>query len=132
MHTQDTLVQFGDTRAAKLKLAMKYRKTYLTIDREMHNHQRNLVHLALGEKSKKDYYHDKIEDASNKKDPQQVFDQLLFRRTPSKMPTLCAGKQLADSFAEFFVNKTSQYSTIDYNQRIEHFIMRSINKCNYY
>ena len=98
-------------KSKRRKLECRWRKTQLTIDREIYVQQCNTVN-ALISSSKKEFYSSIITE--NKSDPRVLFlcfDKMVSRKSEKMLPHFKDPSKLADRFADFFVEKISRLRT---------------------
>lgn len=73
-------------KCKRRKLEQIWRRTRLTVDRDMFKMQRSIVD-GLIQEAKGDYYHDKIQQcAGDQKALFKVVDSLLYRKADSPLP----------------------------------------------
>jgi hypothetical protein len=92
-------------RKEKKKMERKWRDTGLTVHKEIYREQKNkLTHMI--ENSKKEFYHDKINET--KGDQKALFkcvNSLLYRSRSSSLPIHDSKQELCDTMSDFFTNK---------------------------
>jgi hypothetical protein len=87
------------------KAERKMRKTKLQVDREIYVEKRRKVNRLI-EKAKKEYYAEKIEQcAGDQKELFKVVNKLLHKPQDNPLPTHETPEELANRFADFFVEK---------------------------
>ena len=98
-------------KSKRRKLECRWRRTRLTIDREIYVQQCNTVNTLILS-SKKEFYSSFITE--NKSDPRVLFssfDKLVNRTSEKMLPHFKDPSELADRFADFFVEKISRLRT---------------------
>ena len=98
-------------KSKRRKLECRWRRTRLTIDREIYVQQCNTVNTLISS-SKKEVYSSIITE--NKSDPRVLFssfDKLVNRTSEKMLPHFKDPSELADRFADFFVEKISRLRT---------------------
>ena len=90
-------------KAKRRVLEDQWRKTKLTVHREMYTHQRDLTN-ELCDKAKKTYYHDKL-SVRDQKQLYTVANNLLHRSKAKTLPTHSSAEELANKFGNFFHDK---------------------------
>ena len=98
-------------KSKRRKLECRWRKTQLTIDREIYVQQCNTVN-ALISSSKKEFYSSIItENKSDQRVLFSCFDKMVNRKSEKMLPHFKDPSELADRFADFFVEKISRLRT---------------------
>ena len=98
-------------KSKRRKLECHWRRTRLTIDREIYVQQCNTVNTLISS-SKKEFYSSII--IENKSDPRVLFscfDKMVNRKSEKMLPHFKDPSELADRFADFFVEKISRIRT---------------------
>ena len=98
-------------KSKRRKLECHWRRTRLTIDREIYVQQCNTVNTLISS-SKKEFYSSIITE--NKSDPRVLFscfDKMVNRKSEKMLPHFKDPSELADRFADFFVEKISRIRT---------------------
>ena len=97
-----------DIRAAKQlrrKLERKWRRSRLATDRQLYEHQRQVV-IQLMEKAKTDFYSSAVDQcSSNMKALYRLINKLLHRKGDPIVPTSSSDEDLAESFSSYFFDK---------------------------
>ena len=86
------------------KAERKWRKTHKECDRVEFRSQCNIVDREL-KQAKSQYYHTQLSGTTNQKDVYKITNGLLFGKQEKKLPTHDTVDELADRFADYFVNK---------------------------
>ena len=87
------------------KLERRWRKSRLTIDRELYQEQCKLVSSMIKD-AKTNYYSNIInENKGNQKVLFNTIDKLLHRNVEKRYPTASSANELANTFADFFHKK---------------------------
>ncbi len=97
-----------DEKRKKRKLERQWRRTKLTVHKEIFLEQCKHVTSMLTD-SKQAYYENTIQE--NSKDQKALFkvvDKLLHKNEEPKLPTHTSLHELCESFADFFVNKITK------------------------
>ena len=98
-------------KSKRRKLECRWRRTQLTIDSEIYVQQCNTVNTLISS-SKKEFYSSIITE--NKSDPRVLFscfDKMVNRKSEKMLPHFKDPRELADRFADFFVEKISRLRT---------------------
>ncbi len=93
-------------RTVRRRLERKWKKSKLEIDKQIFLNQRALVVLMI-DNAKSQYYKEKLSDA-NQKESFQILNGLLQPNSQKPLPTSTCPKELADQFAQFFVQKVEK------------------------
>ena len=94
-----------ENKSKRRRLERRWRKTKLTVDRDLYVSQCNIV-KNLVYSSKMSFYSKIIDDSSN--DNKVLFstvDKLLHRSTETKLPSSPSSTELSNTFVNFFNNK---------------------------
>jgi len=87
------------------KLEKKWRSTWLVIDREIYKEQCRRVSKLITE-AKRDYLSDKINDNINdQKALFKITNAMLHKNTANKLPSHTSSEDLANMFADYFIDK---------------------------
>jgi len=108
-----TLWYTDEIRQAKRerrRLERVMRKSKLTVHRDIHNKQRNVVNELI-ERAKKDYFTEAINKSSTSKEVFQIGNSLLFKKKECSLPSHTSAEQLANKFSDFFHNKIVRIRT---------------------
>ena len=112
----------GQAKKERKKAERKWRKTKLSVDRQIFVEKRKIVN-KLCDQAKKDFYAHKISECG--KDQKQLFkvvDSLLHKSKETPLPSHDSPEELASRFAEFFVEKINkirqQLATLQVNTQI--------------
>jgi hypothetical protein len=104
----------SDIRAEKIKrrkLERSWRRSRLTVDRELYVHQCGVVKRLI-KNSKNDLFANLItEQQSNQKVLCSTFEKMIHKNADNLFPSAFSPGQLVNSFADFFVNKISTIQT---------------------
>jgi hypothetical protein len=98
--------EIGDAKRARRKAERLYRRTNLTVHKEIfYEAQQHVTNLI--ESAKRKYYSTKVDEAADQKALFKIVDSLLHRKHEIKLPSYSKEnpKELADRFSEFFANK---------------------------
>ena len=96
--------EIGDAKRARRKAERLYRRTKLTVHREMFLEAQHHVNKLI-ENAKLNYYKAKVNEAPDQKSMFKVVDSLLHRKQEPKLPSHENPKELAERFCDFFVEK---------------------------
>ena len=111
---QQTAWYSDEIRSAKQerrRLERQMRKTKLTIHRQMHATQRNIVN-RLTEDAKRKHFTSKLGNAQGQKEVFQVASTLLFKKKQSSLPSHTSSAKLANNFITFFTEKIQNIRNI--------------------
>lgn len=98
-------------KVERRRLERKWRKTKLTVHRELYTQQCDVVHKLISA-AKKSYYSDLISECGS--DQRELFknvEKLLQGKTENQYPPSDSIDTLANQFADYFDNKTSVIET---------------------
>ena len=104
-HTSCFTHEIKSAKQERRRLEKRWRSSKLEIDRQLYCTQKQHV-ISLLRKSKRDYYHQTIDDCGN--DSKKIFrvaNLLLNRKQSTPLPTNACSKSLALLFSQFFVSK---------------------------
>ena len=90
-------------KAKRRSLEKQWRRTSLTVHRDIYVQQCDLTNSLIQE-AKKDYYHHKL-SGPNQKNLYTVANELLHRKKQKVFPSQFSKDKLPDKFASFFNNK---------------------------
>lgn len=112
-------------KTERRKLERCWRATRLTIDRELYVNQCNIVNTLISTSKKKFYSSVIAENKSDQKILCSSFNKLLNRKSEQKLPSCENASELANKFADFFVDKIveirSNFSVENENPLIDEF-----------
>ena len=97
--------EIEDAKQQRRKLERLWRRTRLTVHRQMYQAQKQLLNdLIKSEKAR--YYNDKITNsAGNQSTLFKTVDQLLHRKAVQSLPAHSSVQELADRFSNYFTSK---------------------------
>ena len=98
----------GQAKRERKRAERKWRKTRLTVDRQIYVSKRNAVN-RLCNNAKKDFYGRKISECQN--DQKQIFkiaNSLLHKSNETPLPEHESSQELANRFADFFTEKINK------------------------
>ena len=90
-------------KAKRRRLEKQWRRTSLTVHRDIYVQQRDLTNSLIQE-ANKDHYHQKL-SVPNQKDLYTFANELLHRTKQRVFPSQFSKDELPDKFASFFHNK---------------------------
>ena len=94
-----------EQKREKRKAERKWRKTNLTVHREIYTEQRNKLSAMITE-SKKDYYQQQISDSTSSQSALfKTVDELLSKKRVSALPSHESTEELCNRMATFFTDK---------------------------
>nr|KAG5708689.1 hypothetical protein BaRGS_034906 [Batillaria attramentaria] len=96
-----------DARRKRRAAERRWRKSGLTIHRQMFVHQRSAV-VAVIEQAKRQYYDDKINSTSSSKQLFAAFSELQGKSRNTPLPTSIPRRDLPQKFCNFFHDKIKQ------------------------
>ena len=97
--------EIEDAKQQRRKLERLWRRTRLTVHRQMYQAQKQLLN-DLNNSEKASYFNDKITNcAGNQSTLFKTVDQLLHRKVVQPLPAHSSVQELADRFNKYFTSK---------------------------
>ena len=94
----------AEAKREKRRAEKLWRKTKLTVHREIYVEKRDTVNRKMQE-AKTSYYSNLVSEADDHKDLFKIIDKLCHKKNDNILPEHKSSKELANRFAEFFTNK---------------------------
>ena len=99
--------EIADAKKRRRKLEKQWRRTKLTVHREMFVEAKKHVKELITE-AKSSYYSKQIAEAENSKSLFKIVDSLLSPESSNNLPSHDSDVDLANDFSEFFMDKISK------------------------
>ena len=92
-------------RRKRRQLERTWRKTRLTVHREMYKHQRTIVTNLISEAKMNCYQKRILDNSGDQKALSKIINNLISRKQISPLPPHNHPRELANNFSEYFINK---------------------------